>query len=326
MPLVVAVLGAGLCFAVLWWLLHSGLAAIALDRPNERSLHTQPIPRVGGLGIMAGTLPALAVSGLPWILTAAAFALAAVSFADDRRGLPIGLRFGAHFAAAAGLLLVGLPATGLGWWLLPLAFAVVWMTNLYNFMDGSDGLAGGMAVSGFGAYALAAHLAGDASLSMGACGIAAAAAAFLVFNFPPAKVFMGDAGSIPLGFLAAALGLLGVARGLWPLWFPVVVFSPFIADASVTLLRRLLRGERIWEAHRTHYYQRLVRLGWGHRRTAMAEYALMAAVAALAVVVVHRGAELQMLAVSAAVVLLVGAGIVVDRAWARQSAPPRSPD
>ncbi len=252
--------------------------------------------------------------------------LAVVSFADDRRGLPIGLRFGAHFAAAAGLLLVGLPGTGLEWWLPPLVFAVVWMTNLYNFMDGSDGLAGGMAVFGFGAFAVAAHLAGDASLAMGACGIAAAAAAFLLFNFPPAKVFMGDAESIPLGFLAAALGLLGVSRALWPLWFPVVVFSPFIADASVTLLRRLLRGERIWEAHRSHYYQRLVRLGWGHRRTAIAEYVLMAVVATLAVVVVHRTVELQMLAVCGAAVLLVGAGIVVDRAWARQGTPPRAPD
>lgn len=327
MPAVIVVvpLIAGLVsFALIAWLLRSGRANLALDQPNERSLHAQPIPRVGGLGISAGSVVALAVAGLPVIGLLAAV-LAWVSFADDRRGLPIGVRFAAHAAASAVFLTVAMPDGAPWWWFgaLPL---LVWMTNLYNFMDGSDGLAGGMAVFGFGAFALAAHLAGDAFLAMGACGIAAAAAAFLLFNFPPAKVFMGDAGSIPLGFLAAALGLLGVARGLWPLWFPVLVFSPFIADASVTLLRRLLRGERIWEAHRNHYYQRLVRLGWGHRRTAIVEYALMAVVAALAVASVHQAVELQMLAVSVAAVLLVGAGILVDRAWARQSAPPRAPD
>ena len=161
-------------------------------------------------------------------------------------------------------------------WQAVLALATMWVTNLYNFMDGSDGLAGGMALFGFGAYALAAWLAGDAVFVVVAASIAAAAAAFLVFNFPPAKVFMGDAGSIPLGFLAAALGILGWRAGHWPLWFPVLVFSPFIIDASVTLARRLLRGERVWRAHRSHYYQRLVQLGWGHRNTALAEYALMA--------------------------------------------------
>jgi UDP-N-acetylmuramyl pentapeptide phosphotransferase/UDP-N-acetylglucosamine-1-phosphate transferase len=191
------------------------------------------------------------------------------------------------------------------------------MTNLYNFMDGSDGLAGGMAVFGFGAFAAAAALAGDASICLAALGIAAAALAFLAFNLPPARVFMGDAGSILLGFLAGALGLLGIARGLWPVWFPVLVFSPFIADASVTLIRRLFRGERIWEAHRSHYYQRLVQLGWGHRRTALVEYLLMAIVATLAVAGVGRSVAAQLAVVGVVVLLLTGSGIQVDRAWAR---------
>jgi UDP-N-acetylmuramyl pentapeptide phosphotransferase/UDP-N-acetylglucosamine-1-phosphate transferase len=128
---------------------------------------------------------------------------------------------------------------------------------------------------------------------------------------------MGDAGSILLGFLAGALGLLGIARGLWPVWFPVLVFSPFIADASVTLIRRLFRGERIWEAHRSHYYQRLVQLGWGHRRTALVEYLLMAIVATLAVAGVGRSVAAQLAVVGVVVLLLTGSGIQVDRAWAR---------
>src|SRR5690606_10611586 len=139
---------------------------------------------------------------------------------------------------------------------------------LYNFMDGSDGLAGGMAVIGFGAGGAAAWLAGDAALPPGHLCVAAAAAASLVFNRPPPRTFLGGAGSVPLAFLAAALGSFGWRAGCWPAWFPVLVFAPFVIDATLTLARRIARRERIWQAHRDHYYQRLVRMGWGHRRTA----------------------------------------------------------
>ncbi len=117
--------------------------------------------------------------------------------------------------------------------------------------------------------------------------MAAASAGFLVHNFPPAKIFMGDTGSTTLGFLAAACILWGSKSGLFPFWVAILVFSPFIVDATVTLLRRLLRGEKIWEAHRTHYYQRLVLLGWGHRWTVLAEYVLMLACAGSAALAVH---------------------------------------
>jgi UDP-GlcNAc:undecaprenyl-phosphate/decaprenyl-phosphate GlcNAc-1-phosphate transferase len=171
-----------------------------------------------------------------------------------------------------------------GWALVGAILAVVWMTNLYNFMDGADGLAGGMAAIGFGALALGAWLGDAPRLAAFCAAIAAAALAFLRFNFPPARVFMGDAGSIPLGFLAAALGILGAQQNVWPWLFPLLVFSPFIVDASVTLARRGLRGERIWQAHRSHYYQRVVLLGASHRQLALAAYALMLTMAALACV------------------------------------------
>jgi UDP-N-acetylmuramyl pentapeptide phosphotransferase/UDP-N-acetylglucosamine-1-phosphate transferase len=202
-------------------------------------------------------------------------------------------------------------------WQAALAIATAWMINLYNFMDGSDGLAGGMAVFGFGAYALGAWLVGDAVLTVVAASIAAAAVAFLAFNFHPAKVFMGDAGSIPLGFLAAALGLVGWHAGHWPLWFPVLVFSPFTVDASITLARRLLRGEAFWRAHRSHYYQRLVQLGWGHRNTALAEYALMAVCGATALWALGQQPTVQWVAL-AAISLGYGAlAVAVDIAWRR---------
>src|SRR5512139_2603528 len=268
------------------WLTLSRLlrrSRLPMDHPNERSLHETPTPRIGGLGIMAGVLVAAGwlADGALLPVALGAFALAAVSVLDDLRGLPVRVRFLAHFVAAAGCL----RALGLtGWALLAGTLAVVWMTNLYNFMDGSDGLAGGMAAIGFGALALAAWLGDAPGLAVFCAAIAAAALAFLRFNFPPARVFMGDAGSIPLGFMAATLGILGAQQGVWPWLFPLLVFSPFIVDASVTLSGRALRGEKIWQAHRSHYYQRVVLLGASHRQLALTAYALMLAMAALAFV------------------------------------------
>lgn len=282
-------------FLMVRWLLKGGLAGLAMDHPNARSLHAMPIPRTGGLGMMFSVLAAWifvpsAVSPTLWIALAM---LLAVSFADDLRGLPIAVRFAAQFIAA-GLAMGAMLYSHFG--ALAIAVAIVttvWMTNLYNFMDGSDGLAGGMALFGFGFYGLAAWLAGDDALSVLNLCVSAAAAAFLVFNFHPARIFMGDAGSIPLGFLAAALGIKGWVQGDWPVWFPALVFSSFVADATVTLVKRALRGDKVWHAHREHYYQRLVQIGVGHRNTAFLEYGVMLAAGASAVWAASQGALTQ---------------------------------
>lgn len=299
--------------------IRSGLAhGLFLDQPNERSLHAAPVPRIGGLGLMPGALlGVLAVGGAGW---AAFFALALMllSLLDDWRSLSAAVRLPLHLAAAAGFALLALPSQG---WaaVIVLAVAMGWMTNLYNFMDGSDGLAGGMALIGFGVYALAAALSGAPDFALVNLCVAAAAAGFLVFNFPPARVFMGDAGSIPLGFLAGALGLQGCSGGLWPLWFPLAVFGPFITDASVTLVRRALRRERVWQAHRSHYYQRIILLGWSHRQTALAEYALMLASGLLALAVVKQGASVQLLALAALACVYVLAARTVDARWRQRT-------
>jgi UDP-N-acetylmuramyl pentapeptide phosphotransferase/UDP-N-acetylglucosamine-1-phosphate transferase len=288
---------------VLKLLLASGLAArIAVDLPNERSLHAQPVPRIGGI-VLVGIALAGGVLAEPALrpLLAIAAALALLSAWDDRHGLPVALRLAVHLVAAAGsvlLLLDGSPP----WALFVAALLLAWMMNLYNFMDGSDGLAGGMALAGFGAFGIAAVDGGPGFAAACLC-VAAAAAGFLLHNFHPARVFMGDAGSIPLGFLAGSLGLAGWVRGLWPVWFPLLVFSPFIVDASLTLTARLARGEKPWRAHREHVYQRMVAGGLGHRRTALAWYALMAACAASALAGLRLDRDAQWLMIVAWVVV-----------------------
>lgn len=290
---------------------------IALDTPNERSLHAQPVPRTGGIAIAGGLAAAcvLVWPGLPVILAAAAL-LAAASFADDIIGLSTPARLVMHLGAAVAVLAFDLEIAD------PLAFAVftlalAWTTNLYNFMDGADGLAGGMAVFGFGAYALAAFLVGALTLAALCASLVAASAAFLVFNWHPARLFMGDVGSVPLGFLAGALGLQGWAIGAWPLWFPLLVFAPFMCDATLTLLKRLLRREPVWRAHREHYYQRLVRMGFGHRGAAYVEYAAMAGCAGLALLVFREPAAVQGIALAFAAVALSGIAVWIDTRWAQ---------
>jgi len=303
--------------ACLWILLHSRLRRLLLDRPNARSLHERPVPRSGGVAVAAGTVAGLAMAPQPLL---AAFALAAVlamlSLADDVLPLPTLLRLAAHLAAACAFVTLMFGAGDLVQLAL-LSLAIAWYANLYNFMDGSDGLAGGMAVIGFGAYAWAAQQSGHAALAASGAVLAAASFAFLLFNFHPARLFMGDVGSIPLGFLAGALGLLGWRDGVWPLWFPVLVFAPFVCDASLTLLRRLARAERVWRAHKDHYYQRLVRMGFGHRGTAWIEYATMASCAAVALLAREGSPGVQLAAVGAMTAALSAIAIWVDLRWAR---------
>lgn len=272
-------------------LLRSKLGKEVQDIPNDRSLHEMPIPRIGGVSLMAGVLSGwvLMLPSLKWWMMAPLITLFLVSLLDDIYGLPVRKRLLTHVIASAIFVVgSGLIVTQGFVIALALLFLTVWVINLYNFMDGSDGLAGGMALFGFTFYGVAALMSQNDTFAMLNFSIGAAALSFLFNNFHPAKVFMGDAGSIPLGFLAAAMGLWGWQQNLWAAWFPLLVFSPFIVDASITLLKRALRGEKITEAHREHYYQRAIQLGLGHRNVALIEYALMAMVGISALSVLHE--------------------------------------
>lgn len=253
-----------------------------LDVPNRRSSHTLPTPRGGGVAIVASFaagVAALALSGTISRATAAALLApgifaAVVGFWDDHAPLKARWRLLAHFLAAAiALAAIGgmnaISVAGLftlsGWPVQAFGvLMVVWLLNLYNFMDGIDGLAGVEAVTVCLGGAVLALVVGYPEGSFTCLLLAAASAGFLVWNFPPAKIFMGDAGS---GFLGITFGVLIVDAARHSpelLWSWLVLLGAFIVDATVTLIRRLLRGEPVYQAHRSHAYQHAARALGAH--------------------------------------------------------------
>lgn len=290
----------------LTFLKRSPLRRLMEDVPNQRSLHGTIVPRIGGVGILLGVATAWGmVSPADRLLEIVAISyllLFAVSFADDVRSMPIGARLVTHFLVAA---LWTYSIGGSPWWALAFGFLLlVWSINLYNFMDGSDGLAGGMTVIGFATYAVAAYLGRDVPMAALCGSVSAAALAFLLFNFHPASLFLGDSGSIPLGFLSAAMGWYGVSHELWPLSLPILTFFPFLFDATYTLVRRVIRGDRVWLPHREHLYQRVVRSGLGHRKVAIVSYTLMFCSAITGLLILRAGTMMHLIVVS---VVTIGA-------------------
>jgi UDP-N-acetylmuramyl pentapeptide phosphotransferase/UDP-N-acetylglucosamine-1-phosphate transferase len=256
--------------------------AAMLDLPNARSSHSVPTPRGGGIAvtgaILAAWLALIAIGAAApprLVVVVGAATLATVSWIDDRRGLSPFVRLAAQFVAVSVGLVAVAPAGPIFQGRLPplldvvgAALLWVWFVNLFNFMDGIDGLAGSEAAAiGLGLVLCASLGAGnDAAITAPAGAIAAAAIGFLVWNWAPARVFLGDVGSVPLGYLLGFLLLLTAAQGHWRPAFILPLY--FLADATLTLLRRLARRERIWRPHRQHFYQQAVRRGLGHAAVA----------------------------------------------------------
>jgi Fuc2NAc and GlcNAc transferase len=254
---------------------HALLNAI-MDIPNVRSSHSAPTPRGGGLAIVVafmGAVILLTAAGwlqvnVAFVLVAGGGAVAATGYLDDRKTLPASVRICVHIIAATlAVFVVGgitqqtLHHMGLqGVWaggLLGL-MAVTWSTNLFNFMDGIDGIAGSEAVFVAGAGALLnSTFGGDGGLTAAMLVLAAATSGFLIWNWPPARIFMGDVGSGFLGFILAVLGLAASRHSAVPVEAWAILSGVFLIDATVTLSRRILRGDRWFEAHRLHAYQRL---------------------------------------------------------------------
>ncbi len=275
------------------WLRRYALTRLMLDIPNQRSSHTVPTPRGGGVAIVLvvlAVLPLLKVfnlldDSLFWAMMMPGTVVALIGWLDDHRGLGVWQRLVAHFTAAALALFLlgglaplsmlklvldfGLPGYGLG------VLFLVWMTNLYNFMDGIDGIAGLETVTVCLGSALLAHLVVPAMTPWSVLLlIAMAAIGFLGWNFPRARIFMGDAGS---GFIGLQLGVLALHSGwLTPqlFWSWLILLGVFIVDASVTLMRRLFRGERVHHAHCSHAYQHAARFMGSHIPVALATAAI----------------------------------------------------
>jgi UDP-N-acetylmuramyl pentapeptide phosphotransferase/UDP-N-acetylglucosamine-1-phosphate transferase len=243
-----------------------------LDRPNERSSHQVATPRGGGIAVIGWVLLAWILLALTGSVPSGVFGIAlgavflgAVSWLDDLRGLSPLVRLLAQAAAVAIGVFV-LPGPQNAFHLAAIGLVWIWWINLFNFMDGIDGLAGSEAAAiGAGLLLFANVGAGagaDPALRALAAALTGAAIGFLVWNWSPSRIFLGDVGSVPLGYLLGFL-LLGLAvRGHWRIALILPLY--FLADATITLARRLLRGERIWQAHRKHFYQQAVRRGLGH--------------------------------------------------------------
>jgi len=310
-----------------------------LDQPNRRSLHDKPLPRLGGVGIILGILVTAFMtyhmSGMepmyasPPVLCGFAIIIS-ISLLDDIYQVPVLLRLILHIVAAMLVVYGGTTVDNLlftGWSMhlsaaVGIAFSIlfiVWMTNLYNFMDGMDGLAAGMGVIGFGTFAILGWLANAVQFAQISAGIATACGGFLCLNFPPAKIFMGDLGAASLGFLAAFLMLWANHHNIFPLWVGIVVFSPFIIDASWTLMRRVIHSELFWHAHQEHFYQRLVRLGWGQRRTVLSEYAVMLGCSASALILNMTNVYfVQKIGLGIVLLVLIGFGLQINELAARR--------
>lgn len=277
------------------WLLTGVLRRYAvarglMDVPNQRSSHEIPTPRGGGLAIVVSFLGGLtylwAQGRLPTGYLAAYFGagawVALVGFLDDHGHIAARWRLLAHFLGAAWFLagmeklpplnIVGIEFDPSGIGLVPVAIYLVWLLNLYNFMDGIDGIAGIEAVTvcvGASMMIWMGEPSGGAAWELPLV-MATAAAGFLVWNYPPAKIFMGDAGS---GFLGMMLGAMSIETSIVAaqlFWCWLVLLGVFIVDATVTLMRRMFRGERFYEAHRTHAYQHAARILGSHKRVSLA--------------------------------------------------------
>ncbi len=260
-----------------------------LDLPNERSSHQVPTPRGGGIAIVVASAAGLLMlaafgsvkASLVMVVLGGGIAVAAVGFVDDRSRLSARTRLAVHLAAALSALglLGGLPAIQLGASVLHFGWggfvvatlAIIWVLNLFNFMDGIDGIAAAEAVFVLGGGAVLSDIsATGVAASQGAIVVAAAALGFLAWNWAPAKIFMGDVGSGYLGYVVAVLAIASAVDNPGALLSWLILGGVFFCDATVTLIRRLVRGERLSQAHRSHAYQRLSRRWRSHARVTTA--------------------------------------------------------
>lgn len=291
-------------------------AAGMIVQPGERQSHRVATPTGGGLGLVLSmvvsavclqfyvSLPLFWWQGmLPGVVL-----LAIVGWLDDKR--PVALLVRLLIQLVVSLWLVGyaclqLPVPLLGWCSGGI-LAMIWMMNLYNFMDGSNGMAGFQGVFAGAVMAVLFYLGEQPAPALLSMVVAAACAGFLPLNFPQARVFMGDVASVPLGFIFASLAVYGLVTGAFGLVSSILVMSVFIVDTSLTLARRVFRRERWYTAHNQHVYQRLITHGWAHSRVLIA-YQVVNVVLVVPAIVLAESYPLYAMVTAGFVLLLLTA-------------------
>lgn len=278
--LIAGVLSYFSCAAAMVMARKAGMIAL----PGERQSHRIATPTGGGLGlvfsIVATALILELIDSLPFFwwqkMLPGVLLLAIVGWRDDKHPVSSLLRLLIQFAVSVWLL-------GFGWLELPMKemffsagtiLAMIWLMNVYNFMDGSNGMAGFQGVFAGVTMAVLFQTGGEQSMALVAMTVAAACAGFLPLNFPAARVFMGDVSSVPLGFIFAAFAVYGMHTGSISLLLSMLVMSVFVVDATMTLLTRAFHGERWYTAHARHVYQQLIAQGWSHRRVLLVYQAI----------------------------------------------------
>ncbi len=312
-------------YAVVGQVRRHALQVELLDHPSERSSHEHPTPRGGGLGVIAAALGGILLGGghlgVPLLAALTGVVLVAfIGWRDDHVSLPARVRFVVHLLAGvavgwfAGATPGPLGITGLlatAWWI----FWSVAAINVTNFMDGIDGLIGGQMLV-WGLHLVLLSNATQPTAAMGAS-LAGASAGFLLWNWAPARIFLGDVGSGSLGLLAVIGGIAAMMVSRWPLELVFLPLLPMFLDATVTLVRRHRKGARVWEAHREHFYQRLAKSGWGHARVSV----LFGVLAALGVGAAHLTMRCLPIAALVYSTLVLGIGITVEYRLQRAQSP-----
>lgn len=321
-------LGLALTRLVLGYARSRGL----VDEPGPRRSHDAPVPRGGGLAIALALLPLLLLSGPrdPTTLWFAATALviALLGWADDHRPLPVGWRLGIQIVLAVAVVtglgpvetvtVAGRALPGAWLWSTLAVIALVWLVNLFNFMDGADGLAATQAVISHLLFFAVFAGAGEPDLAWIALLVTCSTTGFLFWNRPRATIFLGDSGSLLLGWSAAFLALAGAVTGACSIWLSFVIVSPFVVDATATLAWRVARGRRWYTAHRDHAYQYLIRAGWSHRRVLVHWVALNGLLVAPAAMLAYREPLIDSGVAAAVGIILLGAWYVVHFVVAKE--------
>ena len=330
--LLLLLLGSLVSYSLLSFLLGQNSKILVPDRPNSRSSHSQVVLKGGGLVIIVSTASLIGIYAAMYqsiavmhvLIASLVGGIAVLGWFDDRHSLRIRTRIIVQIAIACAMVYLLAPSQGIniaGYrfdqpdWLLfvELVVWIVWMTNLFNFMDGIDGLVATQSTIAAIVLAFWFHQAGAPELVSLNLALAGALAGFSILNWRPARVFLGDIGSLTLGIYFAVMGIIGWTVYRLPVEAFVLLYGVMLCDTSVTLAVRIFKGERWWEAHSSHFYQRLVGLGYNHAQVASLAVVITLCLSIYGSFVIHKVGPGWLWITLGLVTLAICAGAVLEK-------------